>query len=91
MYTSKEKEIIERCFAVSIWNYRASKSAIAGKEIEASAFRDRTRRELIILEKLIDELSPPVLLQPQIKLDAQVPARGLKISKFLGRLIGRDL
>ena len=53
MYTSEEKGIIERCFAISIWNHRASKSAIAGKALEAHAFRERVKVELGVLKRLL--------------------------------------
>jgi len=53
MFTSNEKDLIERCFAISIWNHRAGRSAVAGKLIEATAFRERVRYELRVLEKMM--------------------------------------
>lgn len=56
MYSPKEKEIIERCLSISAWNYRVGKLQVDGKETEASVLRGRVRKELAILEKLVDDL-----------------------------------
>lgn len=56
MYSPKEKEIIERCLSISAWNYRVGKLEVEGKKVEASVFRGKVRKELLVLGKLVDDL-----------------------------------
>ena len=85
MYSPKEKEIIERCLIISMWNYRAGKSSIAGKEPEASVLRGKARQELKILERLIINLyCPTPSVEPKIK-------KIMRLREFLNRLTRGDL
>jgi len=54
MFSSKEKEIIERCLSISIWNHRMGKSSMAGKDIEVGIFQEKIKKELLVLKKIVE-------------------------------------
>jgi hypothetical protein len=92
MYSPKEKEIIERCLSISAWNYRVSKFEMAGKKTEASILREKVRKELTVLMKLADDLLSAKISDTREKIKSEMSGgNGRRISRFFGRLIGRDL
>ena len=80
MFSKTEREIIERCYAVSIWNYRMGKATTSGKILEISVFRTKVLNEIQLLKGLL------------MKVDYPTPTSEIKprrISRFFSRLIGR--
>jgi len=62
MLNTKEREIVERCLAISIWNYRSGKSLVKGNKIEAEVFQEKIQKELLVLRKLVKDSEPPPYL-----------------------------
>ena len=89
MFSSKEKEIIERCLSISIWNYRAGKSSVAEKVIEVGAFNEKIKKELQILERLVmDNQCPTVDLREKFKTELNTARKeDGKLRKFFGRIL----
>lgn len=85
MYTSEEQKIIERCLSIAIWNHRAGKSAVAGKAIEASAFKSRVLLELGVLKVVILKGQRST---SDVSTSQAAPPSNRRISKFFSKLVG---
>ena len=83
MLSTREREIIERCYAISIWHYRVGKAVAAGKAMEANAFQNRVRTELAFLNQMIMDSNRST---SGVQVEIKKPRR---ISRFFSRLIGR--
>jgi len=55
MYTSQEKDIIERCLAISFCNYKADKMTRLGRVISANQMRERVKKEIVALREVLVE------------------------------------
>jgi len=91
MLNTKEREIVERCLAISIWNYRSGKSLVKGNKIEAEVFQEKIQKEFLVLRKLVKDSSPPSV-SVDISVDREKEINLTKIGKFqsfLNKLIGR--
>jgi hypothetical protein len=87
MLSIKEKEIIEKCFSISVWSHRAGKAEMKGNRIEVEVFEERIKSGIVILERLIMDLhcpTAPPLTIADIK-------KNRRISRFFSRIVGRGL